>query len=197
MLVRRAVEEAIERAKRGGSDSPPVSLPTPERSAGPEPERATKGRYGLNVNGTEYPSVAEPHRSLLDVIRDELRLTGTKKGCDEGECGACTVTIDSAPVLSCMVLAADARGRNIVTIEGLSAGGQPHPLQVQMRNLGGIQCGYCTPGIIMTGHALLQENPTPTAEQVRAAIAGNICRCTGYAKIVESIQAAGAEIVST
>ena len=153
-----------------------------------------KERYTLKVNGEVYETDAEPHQSLLDVLREDLRLTGSKKGCDEGECGACTVMLDGVPVLSCLVLIADARDKEVLTIEGLSPEGQPHPLQMQMVNLGGIQCGYCTPGVIMSAYALLEENPNPTEEEIRFAIAGNICRCTGYSKIVEAVQAAAAEL---
>ncbi|MEE8443636.1 MAG: (2Fe-2S)-binding protein [Dehalococcoidia bacterium] len=153
-----------------------------------------KERYTLRVNGEVYETHAEPHQSLLNVLRENLRLTGTKKGCDEGECGSCTVLLDGIPVLSCIVLVADARDKDILTIEGLSPGEQPHPLQTQMVNLGGVQCGYCTPGIIMAAHALIKENPDPTEEDIRFAIAGNICRCTGYNKIVEAVRAAAAEL---
>jgi len=153
-----------------------------------------KERYSLKVNGEACEIHAEPHQSLLDVLRDNLGLTGTKKGCDEGECGSCTVMLDGVPVLSCLVLIPDAQDKEILTIEGLSPGGQPHPLQVQMVQCGGIQCGYCTPGVIMSAYALLRENPNPTEEDIRFAISGNLCRCTGYSKIVEAVQAAAAEL---
>ncbi len=144
----------------------------------------------LNINGKVYDADVEPYQSLLDVLREKLRLTGTKKGCDEAECGSCTVLLDGRPVLSCILLIGDARGREVLTIEGLSKEGEPHPLQVEMTARGGIQCGYCTPGIIMSAFALLQENPHPSEDEVRFAISGNICRCTGYVKIVEALQAA-------
>ena len=149
---------------------------------------------GLSVNGEWRGVASEPHHSLLEVLREELRLTGTKVGCNEGECGSCTVLMDGKPVLACLVLIGDALGRDVLTIEGLSRGGQAHPLQQQMVDLGGIQCGYCTPGVIMSSYALLRETPEPTAEEVRQAIAGNICRCTGYTKIVDAVQRAAAEI---
>ncbi len=146
--------------------------------------------YSLKINGELYETEAEPFESLLDVLREKLRLTGSKKGCDEGECGSCTVLLDGKPVLSCILLGSDAREKEITTIEGLPQDGEPHPIQVEMTERGGIQCGYCTPGIIMSAYALLQENPRPSEDEIRFAIAGNICRCTGYSKIVEALQAA-------
>ena len=150
--------------------------------------------YGLSINGQWREVASEPHHSLLELLREELRLTGTKVGCNEGECGSCTVLLDGKPVLACLLLIGDAIGREVLTVEGLPRGGQPHPLQQQMVDLGGIQCGYCTPGIIMSAYALLQEQPDPTPDDVRQAIAGNICRCTGYTKIVDAVQRAAAEI---
>ena len=150
--------------------------------------------YGLSINGEWRDVASEPHLSLLEVLREELRLTGTKVGCNEGECGSCTVLLDGKPVLACLLLIGDAIGRDVLTIEGLSRGGQPHPLQQQMVDLGGIQCGYCTPGIIMSSYALLQKQPDPTGDDVRQAIAGNICRCTGYTKIIDAVRRAAAEI---
>ena len=150
--------------------------------------------YGLSINGQWREVASEPHHSLLELLREELRLTGTKVGCNEGECGSCTVLLDGKPVLACLLLIGDAIGREVLTVEGLPLGGQPHPLQQQMVDLGGIQCGYCTPGIIMSAYALLQEQPDPTPDDVRQAIAGNICRCTGYTKIVDAVQRAAAEI---
>ena len=146
--------------------------------------------YSLKINGHVYETGAEPFESLLDVLREKLRLTGSKKGCDEGECGSCTVLLDGKPVLSCILMVSDVRDREVLTIEGLPQRGEPHPIQVEMTERGGIQCGYCTPGIIMSAYALLQENPRPSEDEIRFAIAGNICRCTGYSKIVEALQAA-------
>lgn len=153
-----------------------------------------KQRYTVNVNGELFDTEAEPSDSLLDVLRENLRLTGTKKGCNEAECGSCTVMLDGKPVVSCLILIGDAREKKIVTIEGLSREGQLHPIQFQMIHQGGIQCGYCTPGIIMSAYALLQENLNPTREEIKFAISGNICRCTGYNKILEAVEAAAADL---
>jgi carbon-monoxide dehydrogenase small subunit len=153
-----------------------------------------KQHYSLRINGEVYETDAEPSESLLDVLRENLRLTGTKKGCNEAECGSCTVMLDGRPVVSCLVLIADAREREIITIEGLPRDGKPHPIQLQMVNRGGIQCGYCTPGIIMSAYALLRESLSPTDEEIKLAISGNICRCTGYNKIVEAVHAAAADL---
>ncbi len=153
-----------------------------------------KQHYSLKINGEVYETDAEPSESLLDVLRENLRLTGAKKGCDEAECGSCTVMLDGRPVVSCLVLIGDARERDIITIEGLPSDGKPHPIQLQMVNRGGIQCGYCTPGIIMSAYALLRENLSPTEEEIKLAISGNICRCTGYNKIVEAVLAAAADL---
>lgn len=132
----------------------------------------------------------EPFCSLLDALRDELRLTGTKKGCDEGDCGACTVFLNGKPVTSCLVLALSAHDGEVTTIEGLATPDSLHPVQQAFVDHGGLQCGFCTPGLIMSGVALLQENPSPTEEDVKFAIGGNLCRCTGYSKVVEAILAA-------
>ena len=153
-----------------------------------------KQRYTLNVNDEFFDTGAEPSDSLLDVLRENLRLTGTKKRCNETQCGSCTVMLDGKPVVSCLVLVGDAREKKIVTIEGLSREGQLHPIQFQMIHRGGIQCGYCTPGIIMSAYALLQENPNPSREEIKFAISGNICRCTGYNKILEAVEAAAADL---
>ena len=145
----------------------------------------------LKVNDEFYEVAVEPHRTLLEVLRESLGLTGTKKGCDEGECGACTVLIDGEAVLSCLVLAVEAQGRSITTIEGLARNGQLHPLQQALIDHGAIQCGFCTPGQILSAKALLDRSPRPTEAEVRQAMAGNLCRCTGYVKIVAAIVAAG------
>ena len=153
-----------------------------------------KQRYTLHVNGEWLDTEAEPSDSLLDVLRENLRFTGAKKGCDEAECGSCTVLLDGQPVVSCLVLIGDARQKRITTIEGLSREGQLHPIQFQMIHRGGIQCGYCTPGVIMSAYALLQENLNPTRDEIKLAISGNICRCTGYNKIIEAVEAAAADL---
>ena len=155
-----------------------------------------KQEYNLIVNGSTYTAEAEPSESLLDVLRERLGLTGSKIGCNEAECGSCTVIVDGLPMLSCVMLVGDARNKEVLTIEGLAADGELHPLQTAMINNGGIQCGYCTPGVIMSAYALLQEDPHPTSDEIRFALAGNICRCTGYNKIVESIQSAASNMRS-
>ena len=131
----------------------------------------------------------EPRRTLLEVLRENLGLTGAKEGCDMGECGTCTVLMEGRPVLSCLLLAVESQGKEIVTIEGLAKGGHLHPLQQSFIDHGAIQCGFCTPGMILTARALLDENPYPKEEDVKRAIGGNLCRCTGYVKIIESILA--------
>jgi carbon-monoxide dehydrogenase small subunit len=148
-----------------------------------------KQQVRMRVNGEEVNGWVEPRRTLLDFLREDLNLTGAKKGCDFGECGACTVLLDNKPVNSCLVLALEAEGREVVTIEGLMDGEKLHPLQEAFIQYGGVQCGYCTPGMILSSKALLDENPTPTELEVRRAIAGNLCRCTGYVKIVQAILA--------
>ena len=142
----------------------------------------------LNVNGEEHEILTEIHKTLLEVLREDLGLTGTKRGCDLGACGACTVLIDGKPNLSCLTLAADVQGRDILTIEGLSQQGELHPLQKAFVEKGAIQCGFCTPGMVLTAKAFLDEHPHPSEGDVKRAIAGNVCRCTGYTKILEAIQ---------
>ena len=144
----------------------------------------------LKINGDSYEVAVEPWRTLLEVIRDTIGLTGTKRGCDEGDCGACTVLMNGRSVNSCLVLAVEAQGQEITTIEGLADGDQLHPIQQAFVEHGGLQCGYCTPGMILSAKAFLDKNPKPTEDQIKFAIAGNLCRCTGYVKIIESIQAA-------
>ena len=150
-----------------------------------------KTLLGCNVNGAEHNVLADTRDTLLDLLRDRLGLTGTKEGCGNGNCGTCTVLMDGAPVNACLVLALEAPGRAIVTIEGLAAG-ELHPLQQALVQHGGTQCGFCTPGIVLSAKALLDENPRPSEAQIRHAIAGNLCRCTGYGKIVEAIAAVAA-----
>jgi carbon-monoxide dehydrogenase small subunit len=144
----------------------------------------------LTVNGTLYELTVPPWKTLAEVIREDLGLTGTKEGCGLGECGACTVIMDGKTVNSCLVLAAEAEGKQITTIEGLADGDKLHPIQQAFIDHGGLQCGFCTPGMIMSTKALLDKTPNPTEEEIRRGIAGNLCRCTGYTKIIESIKAA-------
>ena len=142
----------------------------------------------LTVNGTERELAIEPNRTLLDVLRYDLELTGTKKGCDVGECGSCTVILNGKPVNACLVLAIQANGAEILTIEGLKPSQGLHPLQQAFVEKGAIQCGFCSPGMLLSASSLLKQNPNPTEEEIRTALSGNLCRCTGYQKIVEAIQ---------
>jgi carbon-monoxide dehydrogenase small subunit len=144
----------------------------------------------LTVNGAKYEVAVEPRQSLLQVLREVLGLTGTKEGCSEGECGACTVFLDGQTVDSCLIFGLEADGREILTIEGLAKGDQLHPVQKAFAEYGAVQCGFCTPGMILAAKALLDNNPHPTEADIRRGISGNLCRCTGYVKIVEAIKAA-------
>ncbi|HEY4564438.1 MAG TPA: (2Fe-2S)-binding protein, partial [Thermoanaerobaculia bacterium] len=146
----------------------------------------------LRINGEDRPVVFPTHHTLLEVLREECALTGTKHGCELGECGTCTVLVDGRPVLSCLVLAAETRGKSIETVEGMQLGNDLHPLQAAFADLGAAQCGYCTPGILMTAKALLAANPAPSRPEMSEALAGNLCRCTGYHKILEGIEWAAA-----
>ena len=144
----------------------------------------------LTVNGEPQDLLVRPDRTLLDVLRRDLRLTGAKEGCDVGECGVCTVLLDGVPVRACLTLAVDVRARQVTTIEGLASHGRLHPVQEAFVREGAIQCGFCSPGMILVAKALLDETPTPTEEAVRQALSGNLCRCTGYGKIVSAILSA-------
>ena len=148
----------------------------------------------LTVNGEPYEALVKPNSTLLDVLRDQLELTGSKRGCDAGDCGSCTVIMNGRPVNACLVLALKAEGREITTIEGLAEGTKLHPIQEAFVEYGAIQCGFCTPGMVLSAKALLDRNPKPTEEEIKSGIAGNLCRCTGYIKIVEAIQAASQKI---
>ena len=141
----------------------------------------------LNINGDSHEVLVAPNNTLLEVLRDKLGLMGTKRGCDLGACGACTVLINGEAYLSCVMLAVDAGGKDIMTIEGLAEGGDLHPLQSAFVEKGGLQCGFCTPGMILTAKAILDEEENPTEEVIKKKMAGNLCRCTGYKKIVEAI----------
>ena len=141
----------------------------------------------LDVNGAHYEVAIDPHRSLLSVLRDELGLTGSKLGCDDSECGACMVLIDGQPVNACSYLAAQADGRPVTTVEGLASAGELDDLQQALLRAGGVQCGFCTPGMLMSAQALLDREPDPSEQQVRIALSGNLCRCTGYTGIVDAV----------
>ncbi|HEX9419012.1 MAG TPA: (2Fe-2S)-binding protein [Methylomirabilota bacterium] len=142
------------------------------------------------MNGEARDMIVPVHKSLLEVLREDLSLTGTKHGCELGECGTCTVLVDGLPVLSCLALPVELQGREIKTVEGMADNGRLHPLQQAFAELGAAQCGYCTPGILLTAEALLGDNPAPSRQEVREALAGNLCRCTGYTKILDAVELA-------
>jgi len=144
----------------------------------------------LSINGDTYDVLVSPNNTLLEVLRDKLGLMGTKRGCDLGACGACTVLINGEAYLSCVMLAIDAGGKDILTIEGLAEGGELHPLQSSFVEKGGLQCGFCTPGMILTARAILNEEENPTEDVIKRKMAGNLCRCTGYKKVVEAVMSA-------
>ncbi len=144
----------------------------------------------LRVNGQDYEVYVPVHKTLLEVLREDLNLTGTKHGCELGECGTCTVLVDGAPVLSCLALPVELQGREITTVEGMADGAVPHPLQTAFAELGAAQCGYCTPGMLLVSKSLLDKNPHPSRDEIREALSGNLCRCTGYAKIYEAVEQA-------
>jgi carbon-monoxide dehydrogenase small subunit len=148
----------------------------------------------LDVNDSRRDAAVRPYDLLLDVLREDLGLTGTKRGCDMGTCGCCTVLVDGRAKLSCLTLALDAVGTKITTVEGLKCGATLHPLQKAWATTGGSQCGFCTPGFLMTSKALLDENPRPSEAEIREALSGNVCRCTGYVKIIEAVRMAAAEL---
>ena len=145
----------------------------------------------LSVNGQDRELLVKPYATLLEVLREDLRLTGTKHGCEAGECGACMVLIDDVPKLSCLVLPAQAEGTQVTTIEGVADGATLHPVQQAFLDRGAVQCGYCTPGMVLTAKALLDANPAPSRPEIKEALAGNLCLCTGYASIVEAVEEAG------
>lgn len=159
-----------------------------------KPTSTTPNAVDLIVNGVTYPVAIDTDRNLSGVLRTELGLTGTKEGCDDCECGACMVLLDGQPINSCSYLAVQAQGRNITTVEGLADGDDLHPLQRNILEHGGVQCGFCTPGMLMSATALLDENPTPSEEEIRIGLSGNLCRCTGYARIIESVAATAVEL---
>lgn len=163
--------------------------------------KAEKDRRGLSgkqllsfrVNGEVHEVASYVTRSLLEVLREELDLTGTKHGCELGECGTCTVLVDGEPVYSCLMLGLEAQGKEITTVEGLSQGGRPHPLQKAFSDLSAAQCGYCIPGILLAAKSLLDKNPQPSREDIEQGLSGNLCRCTGYTKIIEAVELAARE----
>lgn len=156
-----------------------------------------KQRIETTINGRRHALEVEPRKTLLAVLRDQLQLTGTKEGCSTGDCGACTVLLDGVPVNACLVLAAEADGREVTTIEGIAQDGKLHPVQQALVEKGGMQCGFCTPGVAISAVALLRDNPQPSPTEIRRALAGNLCRCTGYTKIVEAVQAAARQLRQT
>ena len=153
-------------------------------------EAGVKVRLTLTVNGEPADVLVDGYKTLLEVLREDLQLTGTKHGCELGECGACAVLLDGEPVLSCLILGVECGGRAVTTVEGLPQDGALHPLQDAFADLGAAQCGYCTPGILVTAKALLDRDPQPTRDEIREALAGNLCRCTGYLQIVEAVEKA-------
>src|SRR3954463_1093573 len=150
--------------------------------------KLAKAHISLRVNGEPVEVAFAPHKTLLEVLREDLALTGTKHGCELGECGACAVLVDGEPQLSCLVLALECEGKSVDTVEGLARGAELHPLQAAFADLGAAQCGYCTPGILLTAKALLAREPQPSPSRIKEAISGNLCRCTGYQQIVEAIE---------
>lgn len=153
-----------------------------------------KAKIALAVNGEPIEVAFAPHKTLLEVLREDLGLTGTKHGCELGECGTCTVLVDGTPMLSCLVLGLACAGRRVKTVEGMADRGQLHPLQEAFAELGAAQCGYCTPAFLLTADALLAGNPRPARAQIKEALAGNLCRCTGYIKIYEAVELAAARM---
>jgi carbon-monoxide dehydrogenase small subunit len=153
---------------------------------------ASRAHVSLTVNGERVEVSFAPHKTLLEVLREDLRLTGTKHGCELGECGTCAVLVDGKPVLSCLYLGLECEGRSVETVEGMARGAALHPLQKAFADLGAAQCGYCTPGILLTAQALLDANPAPSLEEIKEALSGNLCRCTGYIKIFEAVELAAA-----
>lgn len=162
------------------NDAPPAASASP----------TDRVRLALTVNGEPAEVLVAGYKTLLEVLREDVQLTGTKHGCELGECGACAVILDGEPVLSCLVLAVECDGRQVTTVEGLARDGRLHPLQDLFAELGGAQCGYCTPGILVTAWALLARNPAPSRDEIREGLSGNLCRCTGYWQIVEAVEKA-------
>jgi len=157
-------------------------------------DQTAKTLLRLHVNGETHEVATEINKTLLEVLREDMALTGTKHGCELGECGTCAVLVDNKPVLSCLMLGIEAVNAEVITVEGMMQNGKPHPLQNAFADLGAAQCGYCIPGILLTAMALLAENPQPSRAEIRQALSGNLCRCTGYTKILEAVELAAKEI---
>jgi aerobic-type carbon monoxide dehydrogenase small subunit (CoxS/CutS family) len=153
-----------------------------------------KSHIKLTLNGEPVEVAFAPHKTLLEVLREDLGLTGTKHGCELGECGTCTVLVDGRAILSCLMLGLDAEERDVKTVEGMADGNQLHPLQVTFADLGAAQCGYCSPGFLLVAEELLKKNPSPSREEIKEALSGNLCRCTGYIKIYEAVELAAARL---
>ncbi len=153
-----------------------------------------KAHIELNLNGEQVEVAFAPHKTLLEVLREDLNLMGTKHGCEVGECGTCAVLVDGRAILSCLALGLDIEGRRVTTIEGMAEGGKLHPLQETFADLGAAQCGYCTPGFLLVAKELLEANPQPAREEIKEALSGNLCRCTGYIKIYEAVELAAARM---
>ena len=162
----------------------------------PDKAKPTKTLLRLRVNGENYQVATEINKTLLEVLREDTYLTGTKHGCELGECGTCAVLVDGKPVLSCLMLGIEAENTEIMTVEGLTQNGKPHPLQNAFADLGAAQCGYCIPGILLTAKAFLDETPRPTPDEIRQALSGNLCRCTGYTKIIQAVELAVKEMTN-
>ena len=177
-------EADLETRQRGSMGNPLLTL-TPSLPKSP---------LSFEVNGERVECLIAPQKTLLEVLREDLQLTGTKHGCELGECGTCTVLVDGVPILSCLELGVACENRSVTTVEGLAAGAELHPLQQAFAELGAAQCGYCTPGILLTAKALLEENPAPARPEIVSALGGNLCRCTGYVKIYEAVELAAARM---
>ena len=166
-----------------------------KRKKTPNNDKVTKTLLRLHVNGETREVATEINKTLLEVLREDMALTGTKHGCELGECGTCAVLVDGKPVLSCLMLGIEAVNTEVMTVEGMMQNGRPHPLQNAFADLGAAQCGYCIPGILLTAKAFLEENPRPTRDEIRQALSGNLCRCTGYTKILQAVELAAREMI--
>jgi len=190
--VTAAATTAVSCATTNVAPAPPAAIPTAVR-VGPLPGAPVTALTQVTVNGTLYEAAVDPRWTLAEMLRDQLGLTGTKVGCDRGECGSCTVIVDGKAVLSCLTLATEAAGKQITTVEGLATGGKLNGLQQAFWDAGAVQCGFCTPGMLMSATALLAAQPKPSEDEVRLALSGNLCRCTGYRKIVEGVLVASGQ----